>query len=159
MISLESTPQWEIYTQLCSESIASPTLPRHSSSSAPTTPTVPTFQQPTSKSFPTTNNRLTSSHTTPSTSRLHSKLRVQDYLIQPVQRICRMPLLFGSILKHLDDCPEKKVVQNAYNAMCEIARNADEAKTKREVEVRTKIVSLRMEFVSVSIFFPPSPPK
>lgn len=149
MISLESSPQWENYTQLCSEIIASSTWSQPSSVSTPITPSVPTSVPSTSPST------LSTSRSTPSLlqlSKSHSKLRVQDYLIQPVQRICRLPLLFGSILKNLGECAEKEVVRDAYNAMCEIARNADEAKTKREIEVRTKIVSLRMEFVSVSIF-------
>lgn len=161
--SLEATPDWVNYENQCSDLISSfpiSTL-KHPDSSSSTTSSTITINHP---SLPSSTPSRRTSTSTPSTPpspinrpslahRSESKLRVQDYLIAPIQRICRYPLLFSQILKHLgeDIASEKvQVVRQAFEAMSSTARNVDEAKTSREIESRTKTVAMRMEFQSVS---------
>lgn len=133
-----------------------PKSPPERSVSSSTTSSSTTVNRPTSSHSTSTStspltptlNRATTSF--PNLAKSQSKLRFQDYLIQPIQRICRYPLLFSQILKHLDDCPEKDLVRKAYEAMVDTAKTVDKAKTAREVALRTKTVASRMEFHPVS---------
>lgn len=82
-----------------------------------------------------------------------SKLRFADYAIAPVQRICRYPLIFGAVLKHLeedDDLEERQALSEVWDGFKQIAEGVDVAKKEREGELRTQIVAARMEFIAVS---------
>ena len=67
-----------------------------------------------------------------------------------MQRICRYPLLFGAVLKNLSEGEEKVELEAAWEGLRKAAENVDDAKRRREGELRTRIVAARMEFLAVS---------
>lgn len=79
-----------------------------------------------------------------------SKLRFQDYAIKPIQMICRYPLMLGQVLKHWGDLPERLEVLRAWDGLRTMAEEVDDAKRRREGELRTRLVAARLEFQSVS---------
>ena len=86
-----------------------------------------------------------------------SKLRFQDYLIKPVQQICRYPLILGQVLKHWNGL-ESATVWRAWNGLRKIAEVVDAAQRAREGELRTRTIAARLQFQSVRFSFPLSAP-
>lgn len=94
-----------------------------------------------------------------------SRLQFKDYLIMPVQRVCRYPLLLSSLLGSTDT-PSSPVerqdnmfdhmptsddydvgvdVERALGAMRGVAEEADEARRRTEAEIRSATVMGRIE--------------
>ncbi|KAL1405353.1 hypothetical protein Q8F55_008984 [Vanrija albida] len=84
----------------------------------------------------------------PSTT-LGSRLRFRDMLITPVQRVCRYPLLLASLLADVNrDQPMSDVVaavEAAQVSMRAVAENADDARRRKEAELKTATVAERIE--------------
>ncbi|KAI1306429.1 hypothetical protein EDD11_004760 [Mortierella claussenii] len=67
--------------------------------------------------------------------RISSRADLNDFLIKPIQRICRYPLLLKEILRLTsEDDPEYPYIDQAYQLMKDKARDMDE--TQRTVERR-----------------------
>lgn len=70
-------------------------------------------------------------------------LDLESYLIKPVQRICKYPLFFKEILKHMaSDHPCRKQLEKASAEVGRVANDVNtridqEEKTRRMVEIRT----------------------
>ncbi|WOO85674.1 Pleckstrin y domain-containing family G member 2 [Vanrija pseudolonga] len=88
---------------------------------------------------------LTNQQSTP----LGSRLRFRDILITPVQRVCRYPLLLASLLADVNrDQPMSDVVaavEAAQVSMRAVAENADDARRRKEAELKTATVAERIE--------------
>jgi hypothetical protein len=68
----------------------------------------------------------------------HSRLHLQDFLIKPVQRICKYPLLLKEIIHYSDDnCEELNGLKEALAVMSEVAREIDHVKWLIERVQRT----------------------
>ncbi|SGY68527.1 BQ5605_C004g02894 [Microbotryum silenes-dioicae] len=166
--SLKDTPEWETFERQCS-SHAGPASP--SISSGEQTPVAATAQSPFfPPSPPSSSSRVSTaiafSHPSslvtlnaPSTSSAagsasavasaaRSRLRYADYAITPVQRICRYPLVFSQVLKHLPPGPAYEVMRSARDGLHIVAEGVDAAQRARAGEIRTKIVATRMEFLA-----------
>ncbi|WWC57545.1 uncharacterized protein I303_100077 [Kwoniella dejecticola CBS 10117] len=96
----------------------------------------------------------TGAHKTHSRSRLHFK----DYLITPIQRICRYPLLLSQLLDAAGQkAPESESeyseegydvevdLERALGAMRGVAEEADEARRLKDAEVKSATVLERLE--------------
>jgi hypothetical protein len=74
------------------------------------------------------------------------KLRLLDYAIKPVQRICRYPLTLAYLLKCIDaDTSAHRSVADALEAMKEAATEVDNARVARDAVRKTIVVARRME--------------
>ena len=61
--------------------------------------------------------------------------RLEDFLIKPIQRICRYPLLLKEVLKHTEDGhPDKEAVQHAQSVMASVAEDMN-AYEKRSANI------------------------
>lgn len=86
----------------------------------------------------------------------HSRLRLQDFAIKPIQRIMRYPLLLTSLLQYMDgdanssEMRARDKVYQALGAMKEVATGVDDAKSAREIELKTELIASRMELHFVS---------
>ncbi|OUM62149.1 hypothetical protein PIROE2DRAFT_11649 [Piromyces sp. E2] len=68
----------------------------------------------------------------------HSRLHLQDFLIKPVQRICKYPLLLKELIHYSDDnCEELNGLKEALTVMSEVAREIDHVKWLIERVQRT----------------------
>ncbi|KAI8991797.1 hypothetical protein BDF20DRAFT_909527 [Mycotypha africana] len=66
------------------------------------------------------------------------KLHFEDYLIKPVQRICRYQLLIKEIMKYIPPrCTEYNLWKTLLDKMHEIVTEIDELKYQRELKERT----------------------
>ncbi|KAJ4001800.1 hypothetical protein F5050DRAFT_1721512 [Lentinula boryana] len=95
-----------------------------------------------------------------STSRNRSRLTFTDYLIKPVQRICKYPLLLEQLksAEVLRAEPEIRVsrvsdknvvVESAAQAMRHVASAVDEARRRQDVAVRSALVASRIVYSHV----------
>jgi len=68
----------------------------------------------------------------------HSRLHLQDFLIKPVQRICKYPLLLKELIHYSDEnCEEINGLKEALAVMSEVAREIDHVKWLIERVQRT----------------------
>ncbi|ORX60049.1 hypothetical protein BCR36DRAFT_579489 [Piromyces finnis] len=68
----------------------------------------------------------------------HSRLHLQDFLIKPVQRICKYPLLLKELIHYSDEnCEEINGLKEALTVMSEVAREIDHVKWLIERVQRT----------------------
>jgi hypothetical protein len=78
-----------------------------------------------------------------------TRLRFKDILIAPIQRVCRYPLLLASLLADINrEAPPNDVVQSveaAQAVMRAVAENADDARLRKEAELKTARVAERLE--------------
>lgn len=97
-----------------------------------------------------------------------NRLHFRDYLIMPIQRVCRYPLLLGQLLESAsasspteergergeraefnpdgqDEYDVRVDVERALGAMRGVAEEADEARRKMEAEVKSSTILQRME--------------
>ncbi|KAJ8523543.1 hypothetical protein ONZ45_g114 [Pleurotus djamor] len=79
------------------------------------------------------------------------RLAFMDYMIKPVQRICKYPLLLDQLLprKHVSAPSCRKtdvhvVVESATQAMRHVAGSVDEARHKQDVTIQSNLVASRM---------------
>ncbi|KAH7876853.1 uncharacterized protein C8R40DRAFT_1096057 [Lentinula edodes] len=102
-----------------------------------------------------------------STPRNRSRLTFMDYLIKPVQRICKYPLLLEQ-LKSSEPLYESKirvpwlsdrnvVVESAAQAMRHVASTVDEARQRQDVAVRSALIASRILYSHVLQSPSPSP--
>ena len=100
-------------------------------------------------------------HVSPTTSSNRSRLQFRDFLIMPIQRVCRYPLLLNQLLdsattpSSVEDRPEYDDsgdeydigvdVERALVAMRGVAEEADEARRVKEVEIKSATVLERMD--------------
>ncbi|KAL7005436.1 hypothetical protein EMMF5_004990 [Cystobasidiomycetes sp. EMM_F5] len=76
-------------------------------------------------------------------SRLQNKLDLVDYLIKPIQRICRYPLLFQALLKHAP-AEHATIIAQAYRAAAQNATSVDEAQKQQDLLNMSKKLAERM---------------
>jgi hypothetical protein len=135
--------EWEDYERGCAVAVAasskSPSIQSSSSSLSATA-----FPDP------------SSSGTTPDESKL-ARLRLHDYTIKPIQRICRYPLVFGQLLHFLeeggveDGARGLSVLKRAVETTRRAAEQVDRARRRREIECRTLLLASRMEGSSSNV--------
>ncbi|KAK4049729.1 hypothetical protein OIO90_005310 [Microbotryomycetes sp. JL221] len=151
--TMTKRPDWDTYERQCSLS----------SSSGDQTPLANITQSPFFASTPTlvglpaTSPDLTRPSSdspapalasTDSSASARSRLRFADHAIAPVQRICRYPLLFASVLKQMPDGEDREAVEAVWDKFKQVCEAVDEAKRAREGEQRTRVVASRMEFLA-----------
>ncbi|EGG11484.1 uncharacterized protein MELLADRAFT_76697 [Melampsora larici-populina 98AG31] len=133
----ESSPEWISFVQQCrsQDSLSTSSVPSSSLAFA--------TQAPLQTS-------LASLGMVPSVPN-HSRLRLQDFAIKPIQRIMRYPLLLTSLLQYMDgdanssEMRARDKVYQALGAMKEVATGVDDAKSAREIELKTELIASRME--------------
>ncbi|KAF8592180.1 hypothetical protein K439DRAFT_392266 [Ramaria rubella] len=74
-----------------------------------------------------------------------SKLRFHDFLIKPVQRICKYPLMLEGLRSKNHGESADTAVASAVESMRAVAKRVDEARRRTEVAVRSKIILERLE--------------
>lgn len=78
-----------------------------------------------------------------------ARLRFKDILISPIQRVCRYPLLLASLLADVQRDPPPSDVVSSVDAALAVMRNAaesaDDARQRREAELKTAAVIERLE--------------
>lgn len=78
-----------------------------------------------------------------------TRLRFKDILIAPIQRVCRYPLLLASLLADVNrEAPTNDVVQSveaAQAVMRAVAENADDARLRKEAELKTARIADRID--------------
>ncbi|KAF8897688.1 hypothetical protein BD779DRAFT_1667625 [Infundibulicybe gibba] len=76
------------------------------------------------------------------------RLSFLDYLIKPVQRICKYPLLLDQLRQgafvRVDARTDVDVVQSAAQAMRHVATSVDEARHRQDVAVQTSLIASRI---------------
>lgn len=93
-------------------------------------------------------------------SRNRSRLTFMDYLIKPVQRICKYPLLLDQLktskallgtsqLRALGRSEGNVAVESAAQAMRHVASAVDEARRKQDVVVRSALIASRIVYPHV----------
>lgn len=73
----------------------------------------------------------------------NNKLQLKDYLIKPIQRVCRYPLLLDSLAKlsnHKDS-----YIDQALRIMKEVAQKADQARLECEQQEKSQLIAERCE--------------
>ncbi|KAG1759832.1 hypothetical protein EDD22DRAFT_782023 [Suillus occidentalis] len=98
-----------------------------------------------------------------------SKLTFMDYLIKPVQRICRYPLLLDQLQdrpRSVDDAQggsldvKNNLVQSALDVMRAVAGSVDEARRQQDLAIKSSLIASRIShglaLVTASYTRPPS---
>jgi len=78
-----------------------------------------------------------------------SRLTLCDFLIKPVQRICRYPMLLGQLLDDPEDAMQKDVVSRALKAMKDVAALVDEARRQKDIATKSKLIIERTDTAQV----------
>ena len=81
-----------------------------------------------------------------------SRLQFADFLIKPVQRICKYPLLFSNLLKYAPQAEDPKSFEKmtvAFETLKGVAEGVDEAQKQRILEIATVKLALRMDIHAV----------
>lgn len=95
------------------------------------------------------------------------RIAFMDYLIKPVQRICKYPLLFDQILsskalRALNDADTATrphvdvIVKSAAQAMRHVTSSVDEARHRQDAAVQTSLIMSRMFLGMQTLGAPPS---
>ena len=92
---------------------------------------------------PTYESSSSSSSTCPSTP--SSRLRFHDYLIKPVQRICKYPLMLEGLRSKSHGEITDAAVASAVESMRAVATRVDEARRQKEAATRSKLIIDRIE--------------
>ncbi|CAO3583495.1 unnamed protein product [Absidia cylindrospora] len=84
------------------------------------------------------------------TSSSNKRIRFEDFLIKPIQRICRYQLLLKEIVKHANSTPSSSststsILTQAFNCMHHIATEIDQQNEKKEYQERTSRFIQRLE--------------
>eukprot|EP01102_Stenamoeba_stenopodia_P010138 TRINITY_DN3022_c0_g1_i3.p1 TRINITY_DN3022_c0_g1~~TRINITY_DN3022_c0_g1_i3.p1 ORF type:complete len:574 (+),score=165.63 TRINITY_DN3022_c0_g1_i3:1076-2797(+) len=78
-------------------------------------------------------------------------LPLSSYLIKPVQRICKYPLLLRELIKHTPpENPDKKKLENAFEKINSVVLEVNES--QRAHENRKKIMDLQTRLEGVELF-------
>ncbi|KAI8393577.1 Dbl homology domain-containing protein, partial [Radiomyces spectabilis] len=76
----------------------------------------------------------------------NKRLHFEDYLIKPVQRICRYPLLFREILRNTPSETEEHILlREVLRKMQAILTDIDQQKYQRDIRKRTELFIERLE--------------
>ncbi|TIC02507.1 hypothetical protein E3Q16_03478 [Wallemia mellicola] len=73
----------------------------------------------------------------------NNKLQLKDYLIKPIQRVCRYPLVLDSLAKSSSD--EDTRVEKALDMMKVVAEKADQARLEAQQQEKSELVAARCE--------------
>ena len=147
------------YRQFCAGSIAAATLVRHVSMRADYDLFERRCQAISASQAHVTLKDLLLGEPARQTPSNRSRLHFRDFLIMPIQRICRYPLLLGQLkntaltpsveMPDSDDDTEQDIgidVETALNVMRQVASEADEARRVKEAEVKSATIVERLEF-------------
>lgn len=73
------------------------------------------------------------------------KLMFSDYLIKPVQRVCKYPLLLEQLRGPVPTEDETdRIITHALRSMKDVALAVDEARRRRDVEIKSKLIVDRL---------------
>lgn len=173
---ISQRPEWDLYERQCTNNASDLRRRQYVESTTPTSPflsprtsfaslgtstagpsTLPTPAVPFDPQATLTRAKsYASTLSSPSSiQNQFAKLRYEDYAIKPVQMICRYQLILGQILKNwegegseeFEDA--RRQVLLAWDGLRRVAIGVDEAKSRREGELRTKLVASRLDFHSV----------
>jgi RhoGEF domain len=130
----------------CQDQDLSPTIRTHSCDSLAAVFGAPGLGSVKHKSgtvTPPSESSSSSSSACPSTP--SSRLRFHDYLIKPVQRICKYPLMLEGLRSKTHVERADPVVSMAVESMRAVATRVDEARRQKESAARSALIIDRME--------------
>lgn len=78
-----------------------------------------------------------------------SRLTLCDFLIKPVQRICRYPMLLAQLLDDPEDELQMNVVSRALKSMKDVAALVDEARRQKDIATKSKLIIERTDTAQV----------
>ena len=74
-------------------------------------------------------------------------LTLESFLIKPIQRICKYPLLIRELLRHAgDDHPDKASLEEAMSIMEKVVAEVNESKRRAENLEKLNEVALKIKF-------------
>ncbi|EOR00695.1 hypothetical protein E3P89_02958 [Wallemia ichthyophaga] len=73
----------------------------------------------------------------------NNKLQLKDYLIKPIQRVCRYPLLLDSLSKTSNH--KDSHIDQALHIMKQVAMKADQARLECEQQEKSQLIATRCE--------------
>ena len=150
---VQTLPEWDMYEKRCAVIVADERANAEARSpdsnanamATPNAPTSPVSRRHSLEIGPTAGVAL------PRTS----KLTMLDFLIKPVQRICRYPLILGQLqLPGASTVPSSSVARptptrpgierQALDSMKEVASKVDEARKISDIAIKTKLLLVRI---------------
>lgn len=130
---VQGQPEWDMYEKRCALVVSDERALENSKSGKPP------FSRRHSSDAPKTHSRL-------------SRLTMRDFLITPIQRICRYPLLLHQLEAELghsaaNSLPhdlEGDIVTKSVNSMKQVAAKVDEARRRTEIATKSRLIVERV---------------
>lgn len=73
-----------------------------------------------------------------------SRLTLCDFLIKPIQRICRYPMLLAQLMDDPEEM-QNDVISRALRAMKDVAALVDEARRQKDIATKSKLIIERTD--------------
>ncbi|CAG7848572.1 SubName: Full=Uncharacterized protein {ECO:0000313/EMBL:CCA70682.1} [Serendipita indica DSM 11827] len=147
---VQTLPEWDMYEKRCAIIVAKERA--NAEARSPDSNTMATSNAPTSSV-----SRRHSIDTGPTADLSISKLTMLDFLIKPVQRICRYPLILGQLQRPaasiepsspvnlaIPDPAKSGIELQALKSMREVAAKVDEARKRSDIAIKTKLLLVRI---------------
>lgn len=92
----------------------------------------------------------------PRKEKLRRRIAFMDYMIKPIQRICKYPLLLDQLKPLRSVYPEQRsdvdvIVESAAQAMRHVATSVDEARHRQGIAIQSSLILSRFHLSSIQV--------